>query len=61
MAEDRPPDPADQPEDDKTPPQDNPPPSRTAWAVREGQARAPTTHPAAAKNPATRSRRSSPR
>ena len=25
MAEDRTPDPADQPEDDKTPPQDNPP------------------------------------
>ena len=61
MAEDRTPDPADQPEDDKTHLKRIHHPSPIAWAVREGQARPLTTHPAAAKNPATRSRRFSHR
>ena len=50
MAEDRTPDPADQPEDEKTPPQDNPPePYRLGGSG--GSGRLLTAHPAAAKRP----------
>jgi hypothetical protein len=40
MAEDPTPDPADQPEEDKTPPSDNPP-EPTGWAVPDAPARSP--------------------
>ena len=50
MAEDRTPDPADQPEDDKTPPQDNPPePYRLGGSG--GSGKSPDDRPASGDEP----------
>ena len=51
MAEDRTPDPADQPEDDKTPPEGNPPePYRLGGSG--GSGKSPTTDPVSGDEPA---------